>query len=82
MENALRLRDMNVDEAMDVLCSVNRGTAGIDSWRSRHEDHYDHQNSGQFPGQRFPSGGQMPFPPVRIFLLQYVNGVKIEIQSS
>lgn len=57
VENALRLRDMNYEEALDILSPMRNP----DSWRRNHEDHYDHQ---QFP-QRFPSGptGQMPFPP-------------------
>ncbi|KAF5283611.1 hypothetical protein FQR65_LT13817 [Abscondita terminalis] len=63
VENALRMRDMNMEDALDMLSAVR--SASIDSWRNRHEDHYDHQGSGQFPGQRFPTGpsGQMPFPP-------------------
>lgn len=63
VENALRVRDMNMEDALDMLSSMRGGN--IDSWRTRHDDHYDHQGSGQFPAQRFPTGpGQMPFPPV------------------
>ncbi|KAB0794077.1 hypothetical protein PPYR_13697 [Photinus pyralis] len=63
VETALRNRDMNMEDALDMLSSVRGGN--IDSWRTRHEDHYDHQGAAPFPGQRFPNGpsGQMPFPP-------------------
>ncbi|XP_049826803.1 protein Gawky isoform X2 [Aethina tumida] len=60
IEVALRMRDMNYDEAMEMLGPLRR-----DGWGGRHDDHYDHS---QFSGQRFPSGpggggGQMGFPP-------------------
>lgn len=60
VENALRNREMNIEEAVDMLGSRNPNL--VDSWRGRHEDHYEHQ---QFSGQRFPSGptAQMNFPP-------------------
>lgn len=63
VENALRLRDMNPDEALEILGPLRN--PNMDGWRGRHEDHYDHQ---QYPGQRFPTGpaGQMNFPPVSI----------------
>lgn len=51
---------MILEEALDLL-SVQR-----DGWRARHDEHFDHQNSGPFPGQRFgPTGPstQMQFPP-------------------
>lgn len=52
---------MNIEEAVDMLGSRNPNL--VDSWRGRHEDHYEHQ---QFSGQRFPTGptAQMNFPPV------------------
>ncbi|XP_044759265.1 protein Gawky isoform X3 [Coccinella septempunctata] len=59
VENALRLRDMNFDEALDFLSPLRKQEA----WRRADDDHFDHQ---QFPGQgRFTSGppGQMSFPP-------------------
>ncbi|XP_045477567.1 protein Gawky isoform X3 [Harmonia axyridis] len=59
VENALRLRDMNFDEALDILSPLRNQEA----WRRADDDHFDHQ---QFPGQgRFTSGpsGQMSFPP-------------------
>lgn len=66
MENALRLRGMNVEEALDILGSSRNPTGNLD-WRGggRHDDHFEHQ---QFPGQRFPTGpaAQMGFPPVSI----------------
>ncbi|KAI4455914.1 trinucleotide repeat-containing protein [Holotrichia oblita] len=60
VENALRNREMNIEEAVDMLGSRNPNL--VDSWRGRHEDHYEHQ---QFSGQRFPTGptAQMNFPP-------------------
>ncbi|XP_018330621.1 protein Gawky isoform X2 [Agrilus planipennis] len=63
-ESALRIREMNMDDALDMLSTL-RSAAGMESWRGRHEDHYDHQATGPFPGQRFPTGptAQMPFPP-------------------
>lgn len=63
-ENALRARDMILEEALDLL-SLQRSNSIGDGWR-RHDEHFDPQNSGPFPGQRFgpaaPSA-QMPFPP-------------------
>lgn len=65
-ENALRVREMNLEDALDLL-SLQRSS--MDGWRAtRHDEHFDHQNNGQFPGQRFGPAGpsaQMPFPPVR-----------------
>lgn len=63
VENALRHRDMNMDEALDLLDIARR--QNIESWRGRHDDHYDHQ---QFTNQRYPSGpsSQMGFPHVSI----------------
>lgn len=71
-ENALRARDMILEEALDLL-GPHRGNGIGDSWRARHDEHFDHQNTGAFPGQRFgPTGpsAQMPFPPVNIFKYQ------------
>ncbi|CAH0563591.1 unnamed protein product [Brassicogethes aeneus] len=78
VENALRMRDMNVEEALELLSSPMRGG---DGWRSRHDDHYDHLGN-QFGGggnQRFPGGpggGQMGFPPSNAGpnLLNSMNG--------
>ncbi|KAK9888232.1 hypothetical protein WA026_000500 [Henosepilachna vigintioctopunctata] len=59
VENALRLRDMNFEEALDMLSPLRNQEA----WRRGDDDHFDHQ---PFPGQgRFASGpaGQMSFPP-------------------
>lgn len=67
VENALRVCDMNMDEALNMLSPLR--TSNMDGWRNRHEDHYDHQ---PFPGQRFPTGPSTPmsFPSVSfIFLL-------------
>lgn len=72
VELALRSRDMNFEEAAELL-SQNRGSGGIDTWR-RHEEHpvgphYDHQQQysapprpqhPSFPPQQPPS---VPFPP-------------------
>ncbi|XP_017786901.1 PREDICTED: protein Gawky isoform X2 [Nicrophorus vespilloides] len=61
-EHALRVRDMNMEEALDFLNTSVRNPS-MDGWNRRHEDHYDHQ---QFPGQRgFPSGpsAQLNFQP-------------------
>lgn len=55
MENALRLREMNMDEALDILSPMR--SSNMDGWRTRHDDHYDHQ---PFPGQRFPTGPSTP----------------------
>lgn len=61
VENALRMRGMNMDEALDLLTPLrnNRDTGG---WGARHEDHYEHPPFGQ----RFPTGpgSQLTgFPP-------------------
>ncbi|XP_022916638.1 protein Gawky [Onthophagus taurus] len=60
VENALRMRDMNMDDALDMLGTLRN--QNLDGWRGRHDDHYDHP---QFAGQRFPTGpaAQMNFPP-------------------
>ncbi|GJQ80904.1 hypothetical protein Trydic_g4721 [Trypoxylus dichotomus] len=65
VENALRNREMNIEEAVDMLGNRNQNL--VDSWRGRHEDHYEHQ---QFSGQRFPTGPttQMNFPPLSMSL--------------
>lgn len=53
MENALRLRDMNIEEALDILSPMRNGRSS-DGWGSvRHDDHYDHP---PFASQRFPPG--------------------------
>ncbi|XP_018569055.1 protein Gawky isoform X3 [Anoplophora glabripennis] len=60
VENALRMREMNMEEALDVLSPMRNNR---DGWASRHDDHYDHP---PFAGQRFPPGpaAQIPgFPP-------------------
>lgn len=60
VENALRMREMNIEEALDVLSPMRNNR---DGWASRHDDHYDHP---PFAGQRFPPGPatQLPgFPP-------------------
>lgn len=64
VENALRMRDMNFDEALEMLGPLRN--PNMDSWRGRHEEPYEHQ---QFSAQRFSSGptGQMNFPTVSIF---------------
>ncbi|XP_060522556.1 protein Gawky isoform X3 [Cylas formicarius] len=55
VENALRMREMNFDEALDMLSLPrNRTDPG---WMSRHDDHYDHP---QFPAM----GAQRGFPNV------------------
>lgn len=61
-ECALRARDMQLDEAVELL-SVQRSNSIGDGWRARHDEHFDHQNSGPFPTQRFGPSAQMPFPP-------------------
>lgn len=80
VENALRLSDMNLDDALDMLSPVR---TAVDSWRNngggsvtgpgRHDEHsYDHNNSGPY-GQRFGPGGpggQMQFPPVSFILFR------------
>ncbi|XP_044734259.1 protein Gawky isoform X2 [Chrysoperla carnea] len=72
-ENALRLRDMNLDDALDILSPLR---PSVDTWRNstggsasavggRHDEHgYDHANAGPY-GQRFGPGGpgQIQFPP-------------------
>lgn len=52
---------MNYDDALEILGSARNQ----DSWRNRHDDHYEQQ----FPGQRFPTGppGQMSFQQVQYF---------------
>lgn len=62
-ENALRARDMILEEALELL-NLQRSNSIGDSWR-RHDEHFDHQNTGPFPAQRFGPAGpsaQMPFP--------------------
>ena len=73
VENALRHRDMNMDEALDLLDIARR--QNIESWRGRHDDHYDHQ---QFPSQRYPSGpsSQMGFPHVSVSKLLSLGKTK------
>lgn len=54
------MREMNMEEALDILSPMRNSR---DGWASRHDDHYDHP---PFPGQRFPPGPatQIPgFPP-------------------
>lgn len=60
VENALRMREMNMEEALDILSPMRNNR---DGWPSRHDDHYDHL---PFAGQRFAPGpaAQLPgFPP-------------------
>ncbi|KAG5874249.1 hypothetical protein JTB14_027715 [Gonioctena quinquepunctata] len=60
VENALRLREMNVEEALDLLSPLRNNR---DGWGTRHDDHYDHP---PFSCQRFPPGpgAQLSgFPP-------------------
>lgn len=61
VENALRMREMNMEEALDLLSPMRNNRDG--GWGSRHDDHYDHP---PFIGQRFPPGpaAQLSgFPP-------------------
>lgn len=61
VERALRLREMNMDEALDLLSSMHN--IRVEGWVSRHEDHFDHP---PFAGQRFPAGPSAQlsaFPP-------------------
>lgn len=54
------MREMNVEEALDILSPMRNNR---DGWATRHDDHYDHP---PFAGQRFPPGpaAQIPgFPP-------------------
>ncbi|XP_056642244.1 protein Gawky isoform X1 [Diorhabda sublineata] len=62
VENALRMRSMNLEEALDLLSPM-RNNRGNDGWNARHDDHYEHP---PFACQRFPTGpgGQLSgFPP-------------------
>lgn len=61
VENALRLRDMSFEDALEMLGPLRN--PNMDSWRGRHDEPYEHQ---QYAGQRFPTGpsGQMNFPTV------------------
>ncbi|KAF7266603.1 hypothetical protein GWI33_020105 [Rhynchophorus ferrugineus] len=56
VEHALRIRDMNMEEALDLLSPVR--ARGNDGWgiSSRHDDHFDHS---QYPGAQrgFPGLG-------------------------
>ncbi|XP_023022577.2 trinucleotide repeat containing adaptor protein gawky isoform X1 [Leptinotarsa decemlineata] len=55
VENALRIRDMNIEEALELLSPLRNR----DGWGMRHDDHYDHS---PFNCQRFPPGPSAQLP--------------------
>ncbi|KAH1016898.1 hypothetical protein HUJ04_008053, partial [Dendroctonus ponderosae] len=72
VENALRARDMNVDDALEFLSPIR--ARGNDGWGSggRHDDHFEHnqfpgaQRGGGYPGIGGPGGNPLAsagFPP-------------------
>lgn len=58
-ELALRNTNMNLEEAMDLLQQQQRNS-GIEPWHQPTPGGFDHS---PFPGNRYPPGPQMPFPP-------------------
>lgn len=70
-ENALRAREMILEEALELL-TLQRSNSIGEGWRTRHDEHFDHQTGGPFPAQRFGPAGpnaQMPYPQVRAFFI-------------
>lgn len=72
IEVALRATNLNLEDAIEIL-NQSRSANSMDAWR-RHDEHntgagnFDHNN---FP-QRYPTGPQMPFPPVRIHIYPHI----------
>ncbi|CAG9864079.1 unnamed protein product [Phyllotreta striolata] len=61
VENALRMRGMNVEEALELLGTLRNNREAGGGWAARHDDHYEHPGFGQrFPGG--PGGQLAGFP--------------------
>uniref|UniRef100_A0A6P7FND2 Protein Gawky n=1 Tax=Diabrotica virgifera virgifera TaxID=50390 RepID=A0A6P7FND2_DIAVI len=62
VENALRLRAMNVEEALDLLSPMRNNRAN-DGWNTRHDDHYEHPPFCQRGFSTGPGGQLTGFQP-------------------